>query len=118
MNGNNHPLKDDFTTLATGESKTYTHSEGDELLGVEQDKNLYPDKAYKGTLKLYREIGKAEGYERTRARSEQRPGAKNGLTFGALGVYFLRLAARVWHCRLIFLPFFLSYEQLPHTQLR
>lgn len=102
LSGNDHPLKDYFTTLAPGESKTYTYSEEDALLGVEehplvlvavrpmpavkelssisitydinglqsrnphfdpaaQDKNLYPEKAYKGTLQLYREIDKAEG---------------------------------------------------------
>lgn len=107
LSGNDHPLKDCFTTLAPGESKTYTYSEGDELLGEgdellgeeveyplvsvrpmpavnelssisitydinglqalnphfnpkEQDKNLYPEKAYKGTLTLYRKIDKAE----------------------------------------------------------
>lgn len=100
LSGNDHPLKDFFTTLAPGESKTYTYSEADELLGVEeeyplvsvrpmpdvnelnsisitydinglqslnphfdpemQDKNIYPEKAYNGTLKLYRERDKAE----------------------------------------------------------
>lgn len=100
LSGNDHPLKDYFTTMAPGESKTYTYSERDELFGVEeeyplvsvrpmpavnelssisitydinglqtpnphftpeeQDKNLYPEKAYKGTLKLHWKIDKAE----------------------------------------------------------
>lgn len=42
LNGNDHPLKDYFTTLAPGESKTYTYNEEDGLLGVEQEWPGYP----------------------------------------------------------------------------